>query len=194
MRGRQAWTLMLPILIAGELVGHALFHEVIAPGSDARAILLPHTAGGYLDYLYPVLGVCIAFALAAAGGRVVSAFRGGTSHATPSWRFALIPPAAFLAQEQIECFLHDGYTDWLASAEPAVLAGAGLQVPVGLLALWLIRSLLRLAHDVGRTLAALRSSRVRLERAYSGYAHEAAPPRLLALVRGVAERAPPAFA
>ena len=71
-----------------------------------------------------------------------------------------------------------------------------MQLPCGLLALWLVRTLIRAADALGHALSHCRDKR-RL-----GYQPELAichgrqddPLRLLALTRGLAERAPPSFA
>lgn len=49
--------------------------------------------------------------------------------------------------------LQDGQVGWLTTLEPVVLIGVGLQLPCGLLAVWLVRTLLRAAERLGCTLA-----------------------------------------
>jgi hypothetical protein len=70
-----------------------------------------------------------------------------------------------------------------------------MQLPGGLLAVWLVRTLLRAADDLGHALSRRTERRAhdrptpQLCRGRQDF-----PLRLLALVRGLAERAPPSFA
>src|SRR5207249_5309309 len=107
----------------------------------------------YVEYAGPLVLSCAALVALAVVSRVLAAFRGRTAHATPSWRLAAIPSAAFLLQEHLERLHHYGSVDWATTFEPTVLIGVVLQLPFGFLALWLVRSLLRLAHRAGRALA-----------------------------------------
>jgi hypothetical protein len=92
---------------------------------------------------------------------------------------------AVLAQEHVA---QAGDLGSLLTAEPALIAGLALQVPAGLIALWLVRALLRAA--VG--LAPARSSQlVRLPLAKAGFAFASSPLRPPALASRHAGRAPP---
>ena len=105
------------------------------------------------------------------------------------------PSAAFLAQEHLESFAHNGEIGWLTSFEPAVVLGALAQLPFGMLALWLVRTLLRAADELGRALSRRTEPRVRDRPALQlCQGRQDFPLRLLALVRGLAERAPPSLA
>lgn len=194
MRQRALWALTLPILLAGETAGHAIYARMIDPGSQ-RHMVLAQTAQDYLDYLCAAGVICVALGLAALGRRVLASFRGHNPHPLPSWHLAAIPSAAFVAQEYLEAFLHNGDTAWVVSGEPAVVLGAALQLPFGLLAVWLVRSLLRAADELGwllsRRSARELASRSALQRCRGP---QDWPLSLLGLARGLAERAPPSFA
>jgi hypothetical protein len=74
-----------------------------------------------------------------------------------------------------------------------VLFGAVLQLPFGLMAVWLVRTLLRAAEGLGFVLAR-QAARVRERAAQLVHGPQVEPVRLLGLARGLAERAPPSFA
>jgi hypothetical protein len=190
VKTRTLWTLTLPFLLLSETAGHALVARLFDPHGE-RHIL----AQDYLEYVQAVGAICLALAAAALVRRAVTAFRGRTAGSLPSWHLAVVPSVAFLAQEHLETFVHNGEIGWLASFEPAVVLGAVMQLPCGLLAVWLVRTLLRAADELGHALSR------RIERR----SHDRPAPqlcrgrqdfplRLLALVRGLAERAPPSFA
>jgi hypothetical protein len=105
-----------------------------------------------------------------------------------------VPALAFLAQEHLESLVSNGRVAWLTAAEPAVLAGLGLQLAVGAAALWLARSLLRAADHLGWSLA---RHTVRTPRAPSRTGRwplELVPVRVPVLASREAGRAPPAAA
>ena len=64
-----------------------------------------------------------------------------------------IPTAALIVQEQFERLAQGGDLASVLATEPLLLAGLLLQVPCGLIALWLFRALLRnaLATQFGLT-------------------------------------------
>lgn len=194
MRARVAWSLTLPVLVVGELAGHSLAYRIVAPDAHERAALLARTGHQYLSFVHPVVGLCLAFAAAAVVARVAAGFRGRAPRRIPSWRFAALPSAAFLLQEYTERLVHAGHLEWGTVVEPAVAVGVLLQLPCGLLALWLVRTLLRLADSAGRALASPRLATVRSRFATMlAFAAAAEPLRLVPLARGSAERGPPSF-
>jgi hypothetical protein len=185
VRARTAWSLTLPVLVAGETLGHLLAHRLA--GWDEHA-----NRSQYVAYAEPLVLLCLALVVVAVAARVLAAFSGQPIHATPSRWLATLPSAAFLLQEHLERLHHYGSLDWATTFEPTVAIGVALQLPFGVLAIWLVRKLVRLAHDVGRALAdghTRRWSVVRVCRAQT-----IALPRVAALASGLAERAPPIFA
>jgi hypothetical protein len=185
------WSLTLPLLIASETVGHALVARVVDPHGD-RHVLLARTAQDSLEYLYAAAAIGLALAAAALVRRAVASFHGNPAGSLPSWHLAAVPSAAFIAQEHFESYVHDGQIGWLTAAEPAVVIGALLQLPCGLLAVWFVRMLLRAADVLGYTLGRRADRKVR-DRPAPQLCHgrQDVPLRLLALACGLGERAPP---
>jgi hypothetical protein len=195
VRTRTVWSLTIPALILGETFGHAFVVRIFDPNGDRHA-LLARTAEDYLTYLYAAIAICFTLALAALVRRAFASFHGRTARSLPSWQLAGIPAVAFIAQEHLESFLHNGELNWLTFAEPTVLLGAVMQLPCGLLALWLVRTLIRAADGLGHALSHCRNERRLRNQPELVICHgrQDDPLRLLALTRGLAERAPPSFA
>ncbi len=152
VRTRTVWSLTIPALILGETFGHAFVVRIFDPNGERHA-LLARAAEDYLTYLYAAIAICFTLALAALVRRAFASFHGRTARSLPSWQLAGIPPVAFIAQEHLESFFHNGELNWLTFAEPTVLLGAIMQLPCGLLALWLVRTLIRAADALGHALS-----------------------------------------
>jgi hypothetical protein len=191
VRQRVAWALVFPALVGGELLGHSLAYRIVEPDAAKRAVLLERTGHAYLAYLHPVFGVCAALVLAGLGQRVVAGYRGSPARSVPSWRFALLPAAAFLLQEYVERLAYHGHIVWSTIAEPAVVVGVLLQIPCGAAVLLVLRVLLRVVHRAGVLLAARLRSRPARLRSVGPRIRLVERPSLVALARGAAERAPP---
>ena len=190
VKARTFWTLAIPFLVLSETAGHAVVAGVFDPHGERHLL-----AQDYLEYVQAAGAICLALALAALVRRTVAALRGRPAWSLPSWYLAAFPSAAFLAQEHLESFAHNGEIGWPTSFEPAVVLGALAQLPFGMLALWLVRTLLRAADELGRALSRRTEPRVRDRPALQlCQGRQDFPLRLLALVRGLAERAPPSLA
>jgi hypothetical protein len=192
VRSRTVWSLMLPMLVASETVGHALVARFLDPHGE-RHMVLARTTQDYLEFLYAAIVICLALGIAALARRAIASFRGLGPRSLPAWRVAALPSVVFLAQEHVESFVHNGDAGWFVTAEPVVLFGAVLQLPFGLMAVWLVRTLLRAAEGLGFVLAR-QAVRVRERAAQLVHGPQVEPVRLLGLARGLAERAPPSFA
>jgi len=193
VRTRAGWLLTLPLLVASETAGHAVVVRFLDPHGE-RHTLLARTTEDYLGYLYAAAVICLLLGVAVLARRAAASFRGHDPWPLPSWKLAGIPSVAFLAQEHLEAIFHNG-GDWLVISEPVVLLGAALQLPFGLLALWLVRALLRVADGLGYALARRAGRRARVRPAPQlVHGPQDGPLRLLGLARGLAERAPPSFA
>jgi hypothetical protein len=180
---RPACLLTLPILLLGETGGHAVVARVLDSGEPRHDLV----------DLAALTAILAALSLAALAWRIAGSRR-GRSQPLPSWRLAAVPALAFLAQEHLESLVSNGRVAWLTAAEPAVLAGLGLQLAVGAAALWLARSLLRAADHLGWSLA---RHTVRTPRAPSRTGRwplELVPVRVPVLASREAGRAPPAAA
>jgi hypothetical protein len=193
VRSRTAWLLTLPLLLVSETVGHAFVVRVFDP-HDGRHGLFLHAVRDYLEYAHAALAIFLAAAAVLLARRAVASFRQVAPRPLPSWRLAAIPSLAFLVQEHLEHLAHDGSVGWLTAAEPAVAIGVALQLPCGLLAVWLVRTLLRAADQLGWALARRGAAGARqLPQDQAGLS-QAAPLRLPVLAGRHAGRAPPAFA
>jgi hypothetical protein len=189
---RCAWLLAVPFLLAGETLGHALAARAFDP-HEARHGLVLHALVDYRQYAQAAVALVLVLVGIELVRRARAAYRGAPTQTLPSWRLAVLPPAAFIVQEQLERLVQDGSLAWL-TAEPALVAGAALQVPFGLAAVWLARALLRAADRVAWALArrAAQSRRRRPEASRTPF--EAPCLRLPALASPHAGRAPPAVA
>ena len=146
------------------------------------------------DFALPFVALVVLLAAAILGRRVLASFRAEGPQPLPSWRLAALPALGFLFQEYAEQLVHDGRFAALTALEPLVLIGVALQLGLGLLAIWLVRTLLRAAEQLGCTLArrgprwARRTQRLRVR------PFHAPEPRLPVLASQQAGRAPPAVA
>ena len=123
MRGRLAWGLTLPLVLAGSQAAHALAYALVYPQAQVRASTLLTTGHAYLS------GLPFALALAAAAAFVtllvtaVDAARRRPARDAPAWAFALLAPATFVLQELLELSLHTGTFGWHAFLAPTFVPG-----------------------------------------------------------------------
>jgi hypothetical protein len=190
VRTRTLWTLTLPFLVLSETAGHAVAARLFDPHGERHLL-----AQDYFEYVQAAGAICLALAAVAFVRRALAAFRGRAAGSLPSWHLVAVPSLAFLAQEHLESFAHNGEIGWLTGFEPAVVLGAAMQLPCGLLAVWLVRTLLRAADELGHALSRRAERRVHAHPAPQlRRGRQDVPLCLLALVGGLAERAPPSFA
>jgi hypothetical protein len=184
--------LVVPIAVVGILLAHAVGYRLVAPDSGERQALLAQTGHGYLAHAW--LAALAVLALALGIELVLGLVHRPLATRIRCWPFLLLPPSAYLLQEHCERLLA-GTTVGSTLAEPAVLAGLGLQVPFALATWLLARILLRVSEALAdawrgaapalparRAPSVLRPSTcsVRLER--------------LVLLGGAGPRAPPGLA
>jgi hypothetical protein len=141
-RPRVAWTVGLPLLAAAWLSAHGLAYELVppAPGDPGAASLAD--AHGYLTHA-PLL-VAVGLVL---GTTLVLARP--TGRLLPAWLFGAAPLAGFAVQEHLERLLQGGGAVWATAAEPVFLLGLLLQLPFGLVAALVARTL----HEAAGALA-----------------------------------------
>jgi hypothetical protein len=149
MRARTFWFLTLPALFVAETLAHTLVARALDPANERHA-LSSRVVEAYGPQL---VAVAVLLAGAILGRRVLASFRAEGPQPLPGWRLAALPVLGFLVQEHLERVLQDDQVGLLTTLEPAVLIGIGLQLPCGLLAVWLVRTLLRAAEQLGCTLA-----------------------------------------
>jgi len=135
VRRALTWGLTLPLVGASVLAGHALAYA--ATGSD------PGAMHAYLAHAPQVLAVLVLVGLV---GLAVDQ-RSGRPATAP---FALLGMVVFALQEHLERYAHAGEVPLLL-ADRTFLLGLALQVPVGLVALWVARRLVAVLREVGRT-------------------------------------------
>ena len=188
MRARSLWCLTLPALLVAETAGHTVLARSFDRG-DARHGLLSHALEAYGP---PLLAISLLLAGAILWRRVLASLRAERPQPLPAWRLAALPALAFLVQEHVERLVVDDRLDWLTVLEPAVLIGIALQLPCGLVAIWLVRTLLRAAEQLGYTLAHRTARAARRPQLFRLRPLETSAPRLPVLASRQAGRAPPA--
>lgn len=189
MTARAAWLLALACLLLSETLGHALVARMVDPGGSHHRL-----ASGDLEYAPLAFAAFLVVAGALLLRRAFGAFRADGARPLPGWKLVAVPAPVFLLQEHVERVVHEGELGQLAAVEPVVLVGLGLQLPCGLLALWLVRSLLRAADRLGWALARRSGAPSRRPPHGLGRAVHASPLRLPVLASRHAGRAPPALA
>jgi len=153
MTGKHAaWLVSLPVAVAGWLAAHMVAYALAEPDAGARAGRLDASGHGYLEHLPLVALGLLATVVAGAALHALAAARGRRTHACSPWLFALLPPLAFVVQEHLERFVHDGALP-LAALEPTFLLGLLLQLPFALLARAAAGLLLHTAAELGRALS-----------------------------------------
>jgi hypothetical protein len=190
MRRRALWFLTLPALLVAETACHQLVAGVF-DGGNARHRVLAHAVADYFELAVVALAVVGLLAAATLGRRALGSFRAEGPQPLPSWWLAVLPAIAFLAQENIEHLLQDQRLAWTTGLEPAVLIGIALELPCGLLAIWLVRTLLRAAEQLGWALARRAARPARPEHRVRLRPPAFAPLRLPVLASRQAGRAPP---
>jgi hypothetical protein len=194
MRTRTVWLLTLPFLLLSETFGHTLVARMLDPGASRHRLVL-HASGDYLEYAPAAVAALLVLVGAILVRRALASFRTEGPLPLPAWTLAALPSLVFLLQEQVERLVQGGGVDWVTSVEPVVLAGLAPQLLCGLFALWLVRTLLQAADELGCVLAR-RSSRTGRRRPGSPLPR-ATPASLLrhaVLASRHAGRAPPALA
>jgi hypothetical protein len=182
-----AWLSPLPLVAVGGAAVHALAYRL---ASSPHGHEHGSAAAGRW---YVCAALCGGIALLALGGLALGSARGGGRFGTPVWLVALVPPAGFAVQEQLGRVLHDGALPALP-AQTSFALGLLLQIPVALLALLLVRALLRTAAVLVRALRPpVRSPRApRATRRRPAWLLHLRP--LPALALGYGERGPPRLA
>jgi hypothetical protein len=189
MRQRLTWLSVAPLMLAGMLTGHALGYRLAIRDPHARSDALAHSGHAYLGYVPFALTVCLGVLLAGLALQAISAFRGEPRRPATSPVILLLPPAAFMAQELLERFLHTGHVPWTTVLQPAFLVGLALQLPFALAALLLAWALDSAARAVGHALAS--APRPTFHVFVPTPVRVSAAPRPAGLARGYGERAPP---
>lgn len=140
-RRALTWTLTLPLVGASVLVGHALAYRLTGTAPDSMHDYLGHAP--QVLALLAVVGL-LGLAIDQRAERLAT------------MPFAGLGVAVFAAQEHLERVAHSGDVPFLL-ADRTFLLGLFLQVPVGLVSLWIAR---RLASALGGAWSALPRPRI----------------------------------
>ena len=141
VKRRALCAFSLPLALAGCLTGHAAAYALVG---SSRQDALVH---GYLAYAPQLLAVCVALLGVALAMRVTGRLQGRPA----AWTFALLPPAAFVAQELLERLVAGLPAH--AALETPVYVGLAAQLPIAAIAYVAARALVRVADDAARALS-----------------------------------------
>lgn len=186
-RRALAWLSPLPLIAAGSLAAHGLVYRLAAPAGHDHGQQLSHAPIAW----YACAALCGAIALVALTGIALVSARRGVRMRPPYWLVLLVPPLGFAAQEQIGRFFHTGAPT--ALPEISFLLGLLLQLPVALLALWLVRLVLAAAILAVRALLGSEPQRRTARTTGQRPLWTVPVPSLPALALGYGERGPPAL-
>ncbi len=186
-RRRLAWRLTLPLVAAGALSAHVLAYALVSSNHHSHSSV--HTA---LTQWRVCVALCLALAVVAAVGYGVDSLSGRSGRTVPIWAFALLPPAGFVIQEQLEHLLQHGALSSTLVVEPVFLLGFLLQVPFAAAAYLVARAVVTVAVTLIRALG-----RARPRLAATPLRFRVTPEPALVLANPVAlrrgQRAPPAL-
>jgi hypothetical protein len=193
MRRRLPWLLALPVMAAGSLAAHSLSYLFLSVrgGHDGREVS-ERASTGPAAYVVLVLGLLAATALVAAAARLLTARRRPRAFVLSPWLFFVLPPLAFTSQEVAERLLGAEGFPFQAALEPRFLLGLLLQLPFGLLALFVARALLRIVERLVCALARAQATRLPTRPSWSPREARVLP-RIPALALGHAQRGPPSL-
>jgi hypothetical protein len=185
----------MPLAVVGTLTGHSVGYLAAVPDAHERAHVLASTGHGYLHYAPLVLALCGALAALGFVAHALAAFRGrDAGGGTPVKLVAAVAPAAFVLQELIERYLHDGHLHWELVASAPFLLGLAMQVPFALLAAAIAYALATTAQRVAAAIRAARLPRPRITAlTFLSRLSVDLPPEPV-LARGHAGRGPPLLA
>ena len=148
MRRVALWAVVLPLLLAGTEVAHALAYRIVYPVASVRWRVLAASGHGYMGYAPLVFGIGAAVVLAGLASTVVDTVRRRPPGSLPAWAFALLPGVAFTVQEFTERLLATNSLPWWMFEQPTFRIGLLLQLPFALVAYLVARVLLRVAERV----------------------------------------------
>lgn len=162
MKRQLPWLIALPLAVVGTVAGHSVGYWAAVPDEQERAHVLASTGHGYLDYVPLVLALCGAFAALGFVAHALAAFRGGDPKGGTRIKLvAALAPAAFVLQELIERYVHDGHVHWQFVVSAPFLLGLATQLPFALLAAAIAFALATAARRVAHAIRAARLPRPR---------------------------------
>ena len=163
MKRQLPWLIAMPLAVVGTLAGHSVGYWAAVPDAHERAHVLAASGHGYL-HVRPARARALRRARRArvrrARARLPSedAIQSGGTRIT---LVAAVAPAAFVLQELIERYVHDGHLHWELVASAPFLLGLAMQVPFALLAAAIAFALAATAQQVAAAIRAARLPRPR---------------------------------
>jgi len=142
------WAVVLPLMLAGTEVAHALAYRIVYPIASVRWHVLATSGHGYMGYAPLVFGIASAVLLAGLASMVVDLVRRRPSRPLPAWAFASLPIVGFTVQEFTERLLATNSLPWWMFEQPTFRVGVLLQLPFALAGYLIARFLLRVAERV----------------------------------------------
>jgi hypothetical protein len=136
VRRQLPWLIAMPLAVVGTLAGHSVGYRAAVPDGHERARLLASTGHGYLGYAPLLIALCVALVALGFVATVLAALRGReTTGGTRQIKLvAALVPVAFVLQEVIERYAHDGQLHWELAVSAPFLLGLATQLPFALLA------------------------------------------------------------
>ena len=196
MRRRLPWLIALPLMAAGSFAAHALSYVVAGTRAEGGADGDIHgaserTSAGIAAHSVLPVGLLVAFGIGAGTAWLVGRARGKRGAGASPWLFFALPPLAFSVQELIERLVNAEAAPFQAALEPRFLIGLALQVPLGLIALFVARALLRVVRRIARALVRQRSVVLSRRAPVLRLPLACELPRIPALALGYPQRGPP---
>jgi Flp pilus assembly pilin Flp len=153
----------MPLAVVGTLAGHSVGYRAAVPDAQERAHLLASTGHNYLEYAPLVVALCLALVALGFVATVLAALRGrDTAGGTRQIKLvAALVPVAFVLQEVIERYAHDGRLHWELAVSAPFLLGLATQLPFALLAAAIAFALATAAERVAQAIKTARRPRVR---------------------------------
>jgi hypothetical protein len=192
MKRQLPWLIAMPLAVVGTLAGHAVGYWAAVPDADERAHVLAASGHAYLSYAPLLIGLCLAVTALGFVAQALAVFRGSdASGGTRIKLVAAVAPAAFVLQELLERYVHDGHLHWHLVVSAPFLLGLATQVPFALLAAAIAFALTTAAQHVAQAIKAARRPRPRgTALTFLSWLSIDLPPAPV-LARGYAGRGPP---
>jgi hypothetical protein len=152
-RRLAAWSIALPLMVAGSQFAHVFAYRLVYPQTELRLRELVASGHGYMGHAPLFLALFAVIELIAVVTVVAGSVRGRPATPVPAWAFGLLPPLGFAVQEFLERWLAGASFPWWMVLQPTFRVGLLFQIPFGLAAYLVARLLLRVADEVGRSLA-----------------------------------------
>ena len=164
MRRWLAWPISVPLAVIGTLAGHSAGYRVAVPDAHERAHVLASSGHGYLEFAPLVIAICITVVALGFIATVLAAVRGREPFAERRrlMLIAALVPVAFVLQELIERYAHDGRIHWELLVSTPFLVGLATQLPFALLAAAIGFALAVTAQRIAAAVALAPGARVRL--------------------------------